>query len=96
MKSVKGCLKPPPKQLILSSTPNGQQGEFHRIYKGEIENPKTTWSIKTIPYDVCSIKGFKEAIEREKEEAILYGMLDDWEQEYNCKFVDESTRLSLD
>ena len=95
LKTVKGCLKPGKKQLIINSTPQDEGDEFEKIFTSEKKKDidKRFYAVYEIPYTQCKIPAFISTIEQERQEAIEQGYEEDWMQEYMCKFVSGDTRL---
>jgi len=95
LKTVKGCLKPGKKQLIINSTPQDEGDEFEKIFTAENKKDKDKrfYSVYEIPYTQCKIPAFISTINQERQEAIEQGYEEDWMQEYMCKFVSGDTRL---
>lgn len=88
-KAINGCLRPA-FPLIITSTPNEMHGIF---YDKWTKADATRWKKIELPYTICDIPKYKDAVSEEKEDAIQSGLLDDFLQEYECKFVDGATRL---
>ena len=93
--TARGRCKPPPAQLIALTTCNESGREIEKLYRKELEKEESErrWKIYTIPYTRCTIPGYKFDIDREREEAIEDGTLDEWEREYTCKWADSSSKL---
>lgn len=87
---VRGCLKPGRKQLIITSTPDEESGEFFNIWNSAyVKKVLTEWKCMFIPYTECKVKGMIETIEKEREEAIELGRFEEWEREYMGKFTNK-------
>jgi phage FluMu gp28-like protein len=86
-KAIMGCLMPS-YPFWISSTPNEQNGSFHNIWTGGDD-----WTKIELPYTVYKNPLYQTKVLKQKEEAIKRGLLDDWLQEYTCKFIDGATRL---
>jgi phage FluMu gp28-like protein len=88
-KAIRGCLMPA-FPFYIASTPNEMVGEFYKIWE---EGKKKVWKKFLLNYEKCQVPGYQQTVLQEKEDALSMGLLDDWAQEYNCKFIDGSTRL---
>jgi phage FluMu gp28-like protein len=92
-KTSRSRLKPGKKQFIIISSPNEEGGKFYQLWKREFVEKFGRWKCYYLPYTVCKIPGFIEDIEEEKTEALEDGLLEDWEQEYKCKFINKASLI---
>ncbi len=90
-KAINGCLRPNHNFMVFS-TPGEQSGEFYELWKADGKEGKE-WVRMELPFDVCNIPEYKESVLKEKKEAEERGLLEEWAQEYKCKFIDGMQRM---
>jgi phage FluMu gp28-like protein len=90
-KAINGCLRPNHNFMVFS-TPGEQSGEFFELWNAKGKEGKE-WLRFELPFEVCNIPEYQESVKKERKEAEERGLLEEWAQEYKCKFIDGSQRM---
>lgn len=93
MKAINGCLRPN-FPLYMSSTPNEESGEFYRKWKEAVgTDAGGRWKKIELPYTINTLKAYVDSVEEERKECEQLGLMDMFDTEYKCKFVNAESKL---